>query len=57
MRESCDIVGTAQGDAVQTKFEEFKPTGGKITIRCELIERSGSNEVWYGGEEWISPNC
>ena len=26
-----------------------KPTGGKVTIRRELIERGGSSEAWYGG--------
>jgi hypothetical protein len=28
---------------------ESKPTGGKVLIRCDLIERSGSSEAWYGG--------
>src|SRR5213593_67884 len=31
----------------QVWYEESKPTGGKVTIRRELIERGGSNEVWY----------
>src|SRR5437773_10511427 len=29
--------------------QESKPTGGKVLIRCDLIERSGSSEAWYGG--------
>src|SRR5437867_11247899 len=29
--------------------QESKPTGGKGLIRCDLIERSGSSEAWYGG--------
>ena len=27
--------------------QESKPTGGKVLIRCDLIERSGSSEAWY----------
>src|SRR5688572_20479394 len=29
--------------------QEPMPTGGKVLIRCDLIERSGSSEAWYGG--------
>src|SRR2546421_10514737 len=29
--------------------QESKPTGGKGLIRCDMIERSGSSEAWYGG--------
>src|SRR5437773_7497412 len=29
--------------------QESKPTGGKVLIRCDMIERSGSSEAWYGG--------
>src|SRR5438034_10822920 len=29
--------------------QESKPTRGKVLIRCDLIERSGSSEAWYGG--------
>ena len=29
---------------------ESKPTGGKVTIRRDLIERGGSSEAWYEGE-------
>src|SRR5207247_2807465 len=27
---------------------ESKPTGGKRTLRGDLIERGGSSEAWYG---------
>src|SRR2546427_6939843 len=30
--------------------QESQPTGGKITLRRDLIERGGSSEAWYGGE-------
>src|SRR5437867_3966267 len=29
--------------------QEPMSTGGKVLIRCDLIERSGSSEAWYGG--------
>src|SRR5438093_4366769 len=29
--------------------QESTPTGGTVLIRCDLIERSGSSEAWYGG--------
>lgn len=29
--------------------EESKPTGGKVPIRRDLIERGGSSEAWFGG--------
>src|SRR5881409_4359698 len=29
--------------------QEPMATGGKVLIRCDLIERSGSSEAWYGG--------
>src|SRR5436309_4976248 len=29
--------------------QESKPTRGKVLLRCDLIERSGSSEAWYGG--------
>ena len=28
---------------------EIKPTGGKVPLRRELIERGGSSEAWFGG--------
>jgi hypothetical protein len=34
-----------------TSSEESKPTGGKVTIRRDLIERGGSSEAWYGAGE------
>ena len=33
-----------------SRAKESMSTGGKITLRRELIERGGSHEVWYGGE-------
>src|SRR2546427_3166515 len=30
--------------------QESQPTGGKITLRRDLIERGGASESWYGGE-------
>ena len=30
--------------------KEFKLTGGKRTLRGNLIERRGSSEAWYGGD-------
>ncbi len=35
---------------VSKRHAESKPTGGKVTLRREVIERGGSNEVWYGAE-------
>ena len=32
------------------RSKEFKPTGGKITLRPQSIEAGGSLEVWYGGD-------
>ena len=32
-----------------TRSKESKHTGGKITIRRDLIEHGGSSEAWYGG--------
>ena len=32
-----------------TRRKEFKLTGGKGTLRRDLIERGGSSEAWYGG--------
>src|SRR2546425_10278817 len=29
--------------------QESQPTGGKITLRRDLIERGGASEAWYGG--------
>src|SRR5436309_14706362 len=29
--------------------QESTPTGGKVLIRGDLIQRSGSSEAWYGG--------
>ena len=34
--------------------EESKPTGGKVTIHRDLIERGGSSEAWYEGETGLS---
>ena len=36
-----------------SRAKESMSTGGKITLRRELIERGGSHEVWYGGEGGI----
>ena len=30
----------------------MQPTGGKVTIRPQLIEAGGSTEGWYGAGEW-----
>src|SRR2546426_12226221 len=32
-----------------TRRKKFKLTGGKGTLRRDLIERGGSSEAWYGG--------
>jgi hypothetical protein len=36
--------------------EESELTGGKRTIRGDVIERRGSSEAWYGGshEVWFT---
>ena len=34
------------------RSEVSKPTGGNVPLRRDLIERSGSHEVWYGAGDW-----
>ena len=29
--------------------QESKPTGGKVPLRRDVIDRGGANDGWYGG--------
>ena len=35
--------------AIPLRTKEFEPTGGKVLLRHDVIERGGVGETWFGG--------